>query len=153
MRKFVLVSLRCRTIPPLQNLAFLHPAFVPNATGSAAPMQTGCPGLTHNPSFTALLIGDDAHECTLCLECYHGMTLRDTLCARCHNDVCSPFSLVRALTDIHMQTVHRMANTATTPQPTPTLARSRQNSTASSTASRRQRTYFTASPHLASSYG
>ena len=153
MRKFVLVSLRCRTIPPLQSLAFLHPAFVPNATGSAAPMQTGCPGLTHNPSFTALLIGDDAHECTLCLECYHGMTLRDTLCARCHNDVCSPFSLVRALTDIHMPTVHRMANTTTTPQTTPTLARSRQNSTASSTASRRQRTYFTASPHLASSYG
>ncbi|KAH9986397.1 hypothetical protein BJV77DRAFT_63673 [Russula vinacea] len=34
---------------PLQIPAFLHPAFVSIATGSAAPMQTGCPGLTHNP--------------------------------------------------------------------------------------------------------
>ena len=53
---------------------------------------------------------------TLCLECYHGMTLHDTVCARCHNEVRSPFSLVRALTDIHMQTVHRTSNIATTPQ-------------------------------------
>ena len=46
------------------------------------------------------------------------MTLHDTLCVRCHNEVRSPFSLVRALTDIHMQTVHRTSNIATMPQPT-----------------------------------
>ena len=34
---------------PIPIPAFLHPAFVPIAAGSAAPMQTGCPGLTHNP--------------------------------------------------------------------------------------------------------
>jgi hypothetical protein len=34
---------------PLPILTFLHPAFVSILTGSAAPMQTGCPGLTHNP--------------------------------------------------------------------------------------------------------
>ena len=34
---------------PIPIPAFLHPAFIPIAAGSAAPMQTGCPGLTHNP--------------------------------------------------------------------------------------------------------
>ena len=74
-------------------------------------------------------IGDDMHKCTPCLGRYHSMTLHDTLCARCHNEVRSPFSLVHALTDIHMATVHRTANIAKTPQTTPTLARPRQNST------------------------
>ena len=46
------------------------------------------------------------------------MTVHDTLCVRCHNEVRSPFSLVRALTDIHMQTVHRTSNIATTPPTT-----------------------------------
>ena len=32
-------------------------------------------------------IGDNVHECTLCLEGYHGMSLHNTLCARCHNEV------------------------------------------------------------------
>ena len=58
-------------------------------------------------------IGDDVHECTLCLECHHGMTLHNTLCARCHNEVGSPFSLVCTLTDILMPTVHKTANSAT----------------------------------------
>ena len=87
-------------------------------------------------------IGDNVHECTLCLEGYHGMSLhnaRDRLCALCHNEVRSSFSLVRALTDTHMPTVHRTANITTTPQTTLTLARSRQNSTRSSTASLRLR--------------
>ena len=44
--------------------------------------------------------------------------LHETFCAKCHNEVSSPFSLVRALTDIHMQTVHRTSNIATMPQPT-----------------------------------
>ena len=35
-------------------------------------------------------------------------TFHDTLCARCHNEVRSPFSLVHALTDIHMATIHSM---------------------------------------------
>jgi hypothetical protein len=48
---------------------------------------------------------------TLCLE-YYGMTLHDTVCAWCHNEVRSPFSLVRALTDILMPTVHKTANIA-----------------------------------------
>ena len=65
------------------------------------------------------------------------VTPHDTLCVRCHNEVCSSFSLVRALTDTHMPTVHRTANITTTPQTTPTLVRSRQNSTTSSTASLR----------------
>ena len=47
---------RCRsTFPentPLPILAFLNRAFVPIAAGSAAPMQTGCPGFTHNPCST-----------------------------------------------------------------------------------------------------
>ena len=78
------------------------------------------------------------------------MSLHNTLCARCHNEVRSSFSLVRALTDIHMPTVHRTANITTTPQTTPTLARSRQNSTTSSTASLRWRRCSAASPRLAS---
>ena len=41
------------------------------------------------------------------------MTLHNTLCARCHNEVGSPFSLVRTLTDILMPTVHKTANSAT----------------------------------------
>jgi hypothetical protein len=98
------------------------------------------------------VIGDDVHECILCLERYHSMMLHDTLCARCHNEVCPPFSLVRALTDILMPTVHRTANIATTPQIMSTLARSRQNSMTSSTASLRWGC-SAASPRLASSYG
>ena len=47
---------------------------------------------------------------------YHGMSLHDTLCARCHNEVRSSFSLVRALTDTQIPTVHRTANITTTPQ-------------------------------------
>ena len=65
---------------------------------------------------------------TLCLEYYHGMTLHDTVCARCHNEVRSPFSLVRALTDIHMQTApldvehrHNSANHADPGKITPEL--------------------------------
>ena len=58
-------------------------------------------------------IGDDVHKCTPCLERYHGMTFHVTLCTGCHNEVLSPLSLVRALTDIHMLTVHRTANIAT----------------------------------------
>ena len=68
-------------------------------------------------------IGDNVHECTPCLEGYRGMSLHSTLCARCYNEVRSSFSLVRALTDTHMPTVHRTANITTTPQTTPTLAR------------------------------
>ena len=41
------------------------------------------------------------------------MTLHDTLGARCHNEVGSPFSPVRTLTDILMPTVHKTANSAT----------------------------------------
>ena len=80
--------------------------------------------------------------------------LHDTLCARCHNEVCSPFSvfsLVRALNDILMLTVHRTVNIATTPQTMSTLARSHQNSTTSSMASLRWGC-SAASPRLASSY-
>ena len=140
---------------PLPILAFLHPAFVPIAAGSSAPMQTGCPGVI---IYTILycvcdISADNVHECTPCLEGYHGMSLHNTLCARCHNEVRSSFSLVRALTDIHMPTVHRTANITTTPQTTPTLARSRQNSTTSSTASLRWRRCSAASPRLASSCG
>ena len=47
-RKFAFMSLRCRAIPPLQNPTFLHPAFVQITTGSATPMHTSCPRLTHN---------------------------------------------------------------------------------------------------------
>ena len=85
------------------------------------------------------VIGDDVRECIPCLERYHSMILHDTLCARCHNEVRSPFSLVHVLTDIHMATVHRTANIAKTPQTTLTLARPRQNSTTSSMASLRYR--------------
>ena len=46
------------------------------------------------------------------------MLLHNTLCARCHNEVRSSFSLVRALTDTHIPTVHRTANITTTPQTT-----------------------------------
>jgi hypothetical protein len=70
-------------------------------------------------------IGDDMHKCTPCLERYHSMRLHDTLCAGGHNEVRSPFSLVHALTDINMATVHRTANIAKTPQITLTLARPR----------------------------
>ena len=58
------------------------------------------------------VIGGDVHECILCLEYYHSMMLLDTLCARCHNQVRSPFSLVHALTDILIPTVHKTANIA-----------------------------------------
>ena len=34
---------------PLPIPAFLHPIFVPTATGSTTPMQTVCSGLTHSP--------------------------------------------------------------------------------------------------------
>lgn len=36
-----------------------------------------------------LVAGDDLHECTVCLEKYHGMPLHTsgTVCARCHNEV------------------------------------------------------------------
>jgi len=34
-----------------------------------------------------LEIGDDLHECTVCLERYHGMKLRDMACTRCHKEV------------------------------------------------------------------
>ena len=81
------------------------------------------------------------------------VTPHDTLCVRWHNEVCSSFSLVRTLTDTHMPTVHRTANITTTPQTTPTLARSRQNSTTSSTASLRLRRCSAADPRLASSCG
>ena len=96
-------------------------------------------GIIYTILYCVCNIDDNVHECTLCLEGYHGMSLHNTLCARCHNEVCSSFSLVRALTDTHMPTVHRTANITTTPQTTLTLARSRQNSTTSSTASLRLR--------------
>jgi len=35
-----------------------------------------------------LLIRDDLHECTTCLEKYHGMQMHGTECARCHKEVC-----------------------------------------------------------------
>lgn len=98
-------------------------------------MQTGCPGphtpvidkdddLAAAPLYLPMrqqdvihafldhvrVICDDVHECTLCLERYHGMTLHDTLCARSHSEV--PFLLVRALTDILMSTFHKTANIA-----------------------------------------
>ncbi|KAH9998572.1 hypothetical protein BJV77DRAFT_959567 [Russula vinacea] len=129
---------RRSTLPentPLPIPAFLHPAFVPIVTGGATPMQTGCPGphtpvidkdddLAAAPLYLPMrqqdvihafldhvrVICDDVHECTLCLERYHGMTLHDTLCARSHNEV--PFLLVRALTDILMSTFHKTANIA-----------------------------------------
>ena len=81
-------------------------------------------------------IGDDVHGCTLCLKCHHGMTLHNTLCARCHNEVRSPFSLVRTLTDILMPTVHKTVNSAANYAD---LARSMQNSTRSSMTSLRWR--------------
>jgi hypothetical protein len=34
-----------------------------------------------------LPIRDDLHECTTCLEKYHGMPMRGMECARCHNEV------------------------------------------------------------------
>lgn len=43
------------------------------------------------------LIQDDVHECTTCLERYHGMQMRATECARCHNEVCAPSPLGLAL--------------------------------------------------------
>jgi hypothetical protein len=42
--------------------------------------------------------GDDLHECSICLERYHGMPLHTsgTVCARCHNEVmCSYIHIVR----------------------------------------------------------
>ena len=33
------------------------------------------------------LIQDDVHECTTCLERYHGMQMHGTQCSRCHNEV------------------------------------------------------------------
>lgn len=34
-----------------------------------------------------LVVGDDLHECAICLEKYHGMSLRGSLCTRCHSEV------------------------------------------------------------------
>jgi hypothetical protein len=127
---------------PLQIPAFLHPSFVPIVTGGAAPCKLAAPA-----SHTCLdrvrvrNIGDDMHKCTLCLECYHGMTLHDTLCAGCHNEVRSPFSLVCSLTDILMP--KSAANSADPGEIW-------QNSTRSSTASLRWRRCSVASPPLAS---
>ena len=33
------------------------------------------------------LIRDELHECTTCLERYHGMKMHGTQCARCHHEV------------------------------------------------------------------
>ena len=112
-----------------------------------------CPRTSKSILYCVCNIDDNGHECTLCLEGYQDMSIHNTLCARCHNEVRSSFSLVRALTDTHMPTVHRTANITTTPQTTLTLARSRQNSTTSSTASLRLRRCSAAEPRLASSCG
>ena len=140
---------RCRsTFPentPLPILAFLNPAFVPIAAGSAAPIanwlswshaqlvidkddvHVAAPPLylpMHQQDVICTIlycvcdISDNVHECTLCLEGYHGMLLHNTLCARCHNEVRSSFSLVRALTDTQIPTIHRTANITTTQQTT-----------------------------------
>ena len=53
-------------------------------------------------------IGDDMHKSTPCLGRYHGMTLHDTPCARCHPEVRVPFSRrTLSLTSVLRQVTHR----------------------------------------------
>ena len=80
--------------------------------------------LTHAPARRHSFLDRVWSSATTCTNVHRAwsaiavVTPHDTLCVRWHNEVCSSFSLVRTLTDTHMQTVHRTSNIATMPQPT-----------------------------------
>ena len=66
-------------------------------------------------------IGNDMDGCMVCLECYHGTKLQNTICARCWKEVHVPVAFVCVPAHVRVPTVYRPATTSTTLRTTRTL--------------------------------